>query len=144
MGVAKRETRSFTARFDVVVLERLRERSERVGQSNARLAERLIDEGLRMEEFPGIVFRSGPAGRRAGLVGGPDVWEVVVDLKGAATERASDPVRAVAEGLSLSEEQVQLAAAYYDAYRDEIDELIRENEEMALRVRRALDGSAAA
>jgi hypothetical protein len=25
-----------------------------------------------MEEFPGIVFRTGPTGRRAGVAGGPD------------------------------------------------------------------------
>lgn len=30
-----------------------------------------------MGEYPGIVFRSDPAGRRPGLVGGADVWEVV-------------------------------------------------------------------
>jgi hypothetical protein len=40
------------------------------------VAERLIEEGLRTEEFPGIAFRSGPTGRRVGLVGGPDVWEI--------------------------------------------------------------------
>ena len=35
-------------------------RSERLGQSKARVAERLIEEGLRIEEFPGIVFRWAP------------------------------------------------------------------------------------
>jgi hypothetical protein len=78
-----RRTQPFSARLDIAVVERLRERSRRSGQSGARLAERLIDEGLRMEEFPGIVFRSGPAGRRAGLVDGPDVWEIVRDVKRA-------------------------------------------------------------
>jgi hypothetical protein len=41
------------------------------------LAERLIDEGLRMDDHPLIVFRSGPAGRRPALAGGPDIAEVV-------------------------------------------------------------------
>jgi hypothetical protein len=40
------------------------------------VAEHLIEEGLRTEEFPGIAFRQGPTGRRVGLVGGPDVWEI--------------------------------------------------------------------
>ena len=45
--------------------------------SISSIGERQIDEGLRMEAHPGIVFRNGPSGRRAGLAAGPDVWEVV-------------------------------------------------------------------
>jgi hypothetical protein len=30
-----------------------------------------------MHEHPLIAFKDGPAGRRARLVGGPDVWEVI-------------------------------------------------------------------
>lgn len=40
-------------------------------------ANRLADEALRMSEHPGIVFRPGPTGRRAGLVADPDVWKVI-------------------------------------------------------------------
>lgn len=36
-------------------------------------------------EHPGIVFRPGPTGRRAGLAGGPDVWEVVRAVRSART-----------------------------------------------------------
>lgn len=144
MARSKRQTRSFTARLDVAVLDRLRERSERTGESNARTAERLIDEGLRMEEFPGIVFRSGPAGRRAGLANGPDVWELVRDLRRAREAGAADPVEIVCQASHLERTAVELAAAYYDAYRDEIDERIRANEEMAERVRRTLEGTASA
>jgi hypothetical protein len=39
-----------------------------------------VDEALRAEEHPGITFRPGPTGRRAGIVGGPDVWEVIDTL----------------------------------------------------------------
>ena len=78
-------------------MEKLEAHSGRTGQSKARVAERLIDEGLQIEEFPGIVFRSGPAGRRAGVAGGPDVWEIVRDLKGSAQELSlihiSEPTR---------------------------------------------------
>ena len=42
--------------------------------SISSIGERQIDEGLRMEAHPGIVFRNGPSGRRAGLAAGPDVW----------------------------------------------------------------------
>lgn len=47
---------------------------QRSGESRSVVTKRLLMEGLRMEDHPGIVFRSGPGGRRAGLVGGPDVW----------------------------------------------------------------------
>lgn len=143
MASGMRRKRPFSARLDVAVLERLRDRSRRTGQSGARLAERLIDEGLRMEEFPGIVFRSGPAGRRAALVNGPDVWEIMRDVK-RATAEGLDPIAAVARSASLRPEQVELAAAYYDAFPDEVDERIRSNEEMAERVRRTLEGPTAA
>jgi hypothetical protein len=141
MAHRNRETRSFTARLDVAVLERLRERSGRAGESNARLAERLLDEGLRMEEFPGIVFRSGPAGRRAALAKGPDVWEVVRDLRRAREAGVGDPGAVVCEASHLERGAVELAAAYYDAYPDEVDERIRSNDEMAERVRRTLEGT---
>ena len=65
-------TRPFSARVDASVLERLERRGARSGTNKSRLAERYIDEGLRLDDHPGIVFRDGPTGRRAGLVGGPD------------------------------------------------------------------------
>ena len=91
-----KRTRSFSARFSAEVIDMLDARSERLGQSKARVAERLIEEGLRTEELPGIVFRSGPTGRRAGIAGGPDVWEIARDLKGAAAQGAADTIEAVA------------------------------------------------
>jgi hypothetical protein len=41
------------------------------------LAEEMIDEGLRLRKHPLVTFRDGPSGRRAALVGGPDIWELV-------------------------------------------------------------------
>ena len=43
-----------------------------------------------MEDHPGIVFKDGPTGRRAALVRGPDVWQVVKTFKetGSASEQA--------------------------------------------------------
>lgn len=42
-----------------------------------------------MDEHPGIVFRSGPAGRRAGLAGGPDIWLWLTCSVSANTEYVS-------------------------------------------------------
>lgn len=137
MSSAKR-TKSFSARFSAEVVEMLDARSERLGQSKARVAERLIEEGLRVEEHPGIVFRSGPTGRRAGIAGGPDVWEIVRDLKGAAAEGAADPIEAVAHVSGLERAVVELAAGYYADHPEDVDERIRANERAAERLRHVL------
>jgi uncharacterized protein DUF5615 len=39
-------------------------------------------------ERPGVIFRTGPTGRRADLAAGPDVWEVVRAVRSA---RAAEP-----------------------------------------------------
>ena len=70
------------------------------------------------DEHPLITFRDGPAGRRAGLVGGPDVWEVAMWLddlgpvKDLATELAADGV--------ITRAQADAVLAYRAAYPDEI------------------------
>jgi hypothetical protein len=130
--------RSFSARFAAEVIEKLEQHSRRLGESKARLAERLIEEGLRVQEFPGILFRSGPAGRRAGVAGGPDVWEIVRDVKAAATAGAAQPLDAVARAAGLDRSKVELAASYYAAYPDDVDERIRIEGESAERLRRVL------
>ncbi len=123
-------TQTFSARWDADVVERLRRRSELAGTNKSRLAERYVDEGTRMDEHPGIVFRSGPSGRRAALAGGPDVWEVMATLKGGAI-RGEKAIAATAELLDLTDLQVRTAVRYYGAYPEEIDERIRRNVEEA-------------
>ena len=88
-----------------------------------------------MEEHPGIMFRPGPTGRRAGLVGGPDVWEVIGALQAV---RAQDPslaeealVAAIAETAGLSPRMVRVAVRYYLAYPAEAEERIAANHEAA-------------
>ena len=49
-------------------------------RSTSALAEDLVEEGLPIRRHPMIVFCDGASGRRAGLIGGPDVWEVVGGL----------------------------------------------------------------
>ena len=71
------------------VADRLKAEAGARNVSTSALAEELIEEGLRLRRHPMIVFRDGPSGRRAGLIGGPDVWEVVGGLVGRepGTER---------------------------------------------------------
>lgn len=125
-----------SVRFDDAVLRRLdRYARAHPGTSASSLTNVFVDEALRAEEHPGIVFRPGPTGRRAGLAGGPDVWEVIDTLHATRSdepELAEDAlVEATAETLGLARRTVWVAVRYYAAYRDEVDERIAANREAA-------------
>ncbi len=117
-------------------LARLDLGAKRRGEAKARTAERLIDEGLRMEDHPGVVFRDGPAGRRAALAGGPDVWEIIETVKGTGLT-GDQAIAATAEWGALTHAQVHAAVRYYADFRDEIDERIAFNSREADRQRAA-------
>src|ERR1700680_5195163 len=86
-------------RFDVPVAERLASFvAANPGMSLSSAANRLVDEALRTSEHPGITFRPGPTGRRAGLASGPDVWEVVRAVRSA---RGAEPGLGEGELLTL-------------------------------------------
>jgi hypothetical protein len=118
-------------------LRTLRERSRRGGEPLARLAERYIEEGLRADRHPGIMFREGPAGRRAVVIGGPDVWEVIGAVR-SVPERGEARVPALAKRLGISENTVRVAIRYYSEYPEEIDDWIASNDEEADRLEAAL------
>ncbi len=117
-------------RFDTDLLERLRRAAAARDTTPSGLAQRLVDEGLRGQEFPGIVFRDGPSGRRAGLAAGPDVWEVVGALRESEL-RCDAAVAAVASEMSLTASTVRVALAYYGSHPQEIDAEIADNEHAA-------------
>lgn len=97
----------------------------------------LVDEALRSYEHPGVVFQSGPTGRRATLAGGPDVWEVIAALQAVRAETPELEGEALAAELvaatGLSRERISVALRYYAAYPGEIDERIAANREAAQR-----------
>jgi hypothetical protein len=128
------ESTPFSARLDARLVARLKTRSARERVSASQLAERYIDEGLRSEEFPGIEFRNGPAGRRTSLKGAPDVWEVVRDVQAAREAGIADPLATVGAASELTEAQVRLAAAYYAEYPEEIDSRIAAERELTDRL----------
>lgn len=123
-------TQTFSARWNADVVSRLRRRSELAGTNKSRLAERYVDEGTRMDEHPGIVFRGGPTGRRAALAGGPDLWEVLTTLK-SGKARGGEAISATADLLSLTDSQVRTAVRYYGAFPEEVDDRIARNAEAA-------------
>lgn len=113
-------------RFDPDVARRLSSFvAANPGMSLSSAANRLVDEALRTSDHPGIVFRPGPTGRRAGLAGGPDVWEVVRAVKSA---RASEPglpendvLTLVSENTGIPVRLIRIAVRYWASYPGEID-----------------------
>lgn len=106
-----------SVRLDDQLAERLRLRSRAAGETLSDRLRRYAEEGARRDEHPMITFRDGPAGRRAGLVGGPDVWEVsmwVDELMSA------DPAAELAEDGVVTRAQIDAALAYRSAYPEEI------------------------
>ena len=78
MKKAKKEA-PFSARFKPETVARLQAYADRYGLSASAAAERLLDEGLRAQEFPGIAFRWSPAGERQPFIIGTglSVWEML-------------------------------------------------------------------
>ena len=120
-----RKHRSF--RFPEGTLERLDARAKQIRETRTALAERYVDEGLRMDEHPGIAFADGPAGRRAVLAGsGLDVWEVIATLR-----QNRNSLEATARYLEMPVATLRPAVGYYAAFPDEINDRIVLNEEVA-------------
>ncbi len=122
----KRDTKApFSARFSRSTLVRLRERATRAGTAQTALAERYIEEGVRMDEHPLIYFREGAGGRRPALMGTRlDIWQVI-----ETTRQNNNSVADAASYLRLPVTQVEACVAYYIAYQAEIDEwTVREHQ----------------
>ena len=120
--------------LDGELLARLDAHGREEGESREQAAARLLDEALRMEKHPFVFFRDGPAGRRAVLMGGPDVWQVAYLFRDdplddeEAVERAAG---VAAAELELPHHLMRVAALYYRDHRDEIDGWMRGNDEEA-------------
>ena len=112
---AKKTAVSF--RFDTGIVERLKERSLEIGSAQGALAQRYIEEGLRMDEHPGIYFRDGGSGRRPALLGTRlDVAQVIETLR-----QNDGAVDEAADYLDLGSAQVEAALRYYAEFQAEVD-----------------------
>jgi hypothetical protein len=115
-----------SVRFEPQVLERLASfiaAHRELTLSSA--TSRLVDEALRAHEHPLITFKDGPAGRRARVVGGPDVWEVigaVRSVREAEPALTGDEVIAVvAETSGVPAQFLRAALAYWGDFPEEVD-----------------------
>src|SRR5437763_1483199 len=123
----KKPSTSF--RLPADTLEHLDERARLLGENRTKLVERYVEEGLRRDEHPAIVFREGAAGRRPALAGTRlDVWQVVETVRNEGNSTAG-----AAEYLGIPEEQVQACVRYYAAHQDEVDEWAARMRELAER-----------
>jgi hypothetical protein len=130
-------TTPISIRFTPSLLARLRQRANAMtGASAAGLAQRLIDEGLRMADHPGVIFKDGPSGRRAALAYGPDVWEVIKFLR-EVDERGPAAIDAAAEVFAVDASRISTAINYYGDFPDEIDVEIAEADEASARAEAA-------
>ncbi len=123
---------SVSYRLDAELKTRLAQRAQDEGVSETSLVTRLLDEGLKTSAHPGIVYRDGPAGRRAAVAGGPDVWEVAVAMR-HTRQRGDARIRPTAEQLGVPERLVRTAVSFAAAYPDEVEAIIRRNDAAAER-----------
>lgn len=113
-----------TVELDEVVLRELQEMASHTGQALNALLQELTQEALRIRRYPGIVFTEGPAGRRTTLMGpGLDVWEVIAVYLGCDRDRETT----LSILGQLTEQDLEVALAYYQAYPDEIEAILADN-----------------
>jgi len=108
-----------SVRLEDGLAQRLRLRARAAGETLSDRLRRYAEEGVRRDEHPLITFRDGPTGRRAGLVGGPDVWEIVMWVEELAGE--VDPVAVLVEESTLTRGSIDAALRYRTAYPDEVE-----------------------
>ena len=135
-----RLTRTTTSlRLDDELRERLATLAETEGTSVTSLVERFLREGLTVAEYPGIVFKPGPNGRRAALAGGPDVWEIASALRQTSGTEA-ERIAALAQEFGVHERQVVIALNYAAANEEEIEARVRANDEALEKAERVAIG----
>lgn len=99
--------------------------AQRSGKDFSTITKELLEEAIKMNRCPGIVFAEGVNGRRARIAGsGIEVWEIIQNYK----SMGDDFTRLRKAFHWLSEQQLRAAIAYYRAYPLEIDKLISLNE----------------
>jgi hypothetical protein len=125
-------------RIESETLELLRELSVQRGLPIVQLAKRYIDEGIQVDRHPGIIFREGPAGRRAVVAGGPDVWEVISAAR-SAPERGEGLIEALSQRMGVPIERIRVAVRYYAEYPAGVDSFMAMVEVEGERLQRVLE-----
>jgi hypothetical protein len=119
--------KTLSVRISDELRERLDASADAEGTTVTALVERFVNEGLATANHPGVVFKSGPSGRRAALAGGPDIWEIAAALR-HTTGSESKRVGALAEEFGIHPRQVNVALDYIAANFDEVTARVAAND----------------
>ena len=104
--------------------KRLKRMANRHGWTPSDASARLVEEGLRRSEFAFIDFRDSPVGRQAYMQASTlAVWEIMLLVRSYKGK-----ISAVAAHLGWPEGKAQAAVHYAEAFPEEIDEAIGEND----------------
>ena len=104
--------------------KRLKRMATRHGWTPSDASARLVEEGLRRQEFAFLDFRDSAVGRQAYIQGSTlAVWEVILLVRSYKHD-----VAAVSQHLRWPEVKVQAALNYAEAFPAEINEAIAEND----------------
>jgi len=109
---------NISVRLDDRLAQKLKLSAAAAGETVSDRLRRYAEEGARRDEHPMITFRDGPTGRRAGLITGPDVWEIAMwidELSGA-----TDSAKTLARDGVVTRAQIDAALRYRAAYPEEI------------------------
>lgn len=123
-------SRATSYRLDPELKSRLARQAAEERISERTLLERLLSEGLDTLQHPGIVYRDGPAGRRAALAVGPDVWEVASALRFTSGSDEAQ-VALLAEQFGLHPRHIRTAIDFAALHREAIEAQIEQNDEAA-------------
>lgn len=105
----------------------IRQIAKESGKEFSTVTNELLEEAVRMQRCPGIIFSEGTAGRRARIAGtGIEVWEVIATFK--SVKRNFKRLHQAYHW--LSEQQLMCAVGYYKAYSEDINHLLKQNEEL--------------
>lgn len=119
-------TRPSSVRIPDETRHEIEEISRRSGRDFSTVVNEILSEAVRMRRIPGIVFADGATGRVARIAGtGIEVFEVVRDYRALGNDWGH-----LKEAYHwLSEQQLRAALAYAQAYREEIDERLQDEEQ---------------
>jgi len=111
-------------RLPVASGKRLKRMAKRHGWTPSDASARLVEEGLRRSEFAFIDFRDSAAGRQAYMQGSSlAVWEVMLLVRSYKADSSK-----VAGHLRWPERKVHAAINYAEAFPEEIQEALSEND----------------
>jgi uncharacterized protein (DUF433 family) len=116
------------------LIERIDRFARRLGNgtTRSRASHILLDEALREEDFAGIEFRNTSLGRQPYIKHtGMAVWEFIM-----VARRFGLDAQQTAAHLQYPIEAVKAALNYYEAYREEIDQALADNQYSEERLKR--------